>query len=274
MKRLEGKIAIITGAGRGIGKAIALAFGGEGANLVLVARTLSEVEETAAAVRELGCRAIALAADISRHKHVAAVVTAAHGEFGRVDILVNNAGIYGPIGPLVSNDPESWLETIKINLFGTFLCTQALLPSMMRQGHGKIINLSGGGATSERPYFTAYAASKAATVRLTDSLAQEVKEHNIQVNAIAPGGASTRLTEEVLAAGEAAGAKDLAEAQRIKAEGGSLEKVTALAVFLASDESSGLTGRLISATWDDWQTMKERIPEIMASELYTLRRVV
>ncbi|MFQ6019572.1 MAG: SDR family NAD(P)-dependent oxidoreductase, partial [Dehalococcoidia bacterium] len=154
--RLEGKVAIVTGGGRGIGKAIALALAQEGANLVLVSRTLPEVEETAAAVRGLGGRALALAADVSCREHIDAVITATQEEFGRVDVLVNNAGIYGPIGPLVDNDPERWLETIKINLFGVFLCMRAVLPSMMRQRYGKIINLSGGGATSARPYFTAY----------------------------------------------------------------------------------------------------------------------
>jgi 3-oxoacyl-[acyl-carrier protein] reductase len=271
--RLKGKIAIVTGGGCGIGKAIALAFAREGADLLVASRTLSEVEATAAEARRVGCRALALRADVSCQDNVDGLIAAARKEFRRVDVLVNNASIYGPIGPLVDNDPERWLETIKINLFGLFLCTRAVLPFMMRQGSGKIINLSGGGASAARPYFTAYAASKTAVARLTESVAQEVKEYNIQVNAIAPGPAYTRLTEQVLAAGEAAGAKDLADARRIKAAGGSSEKATALAVFLASAESNGLTGRLISATWDDWQDMQARISEIISSELYTLRRL-
>jgi len=271
--RLEGKVAIITGGGRGIGRAIALAYAREGADLLLASRTRCEVEETAAQAGALGRRALALAADVSCPDDVDGMVRAAQQEFARVDILVNNAGIYGPIGPLVDNDPELWLETVRINLLGVFLCSRAVLPLMMRRRYGKIINLSGGGASAARPYFSAYAASKAAVVRLTESLAQELKEHNIQVNAMAPCPAYTHLTEQVLAAGEAAGAKDLAEAQRLKETGGCLEKATALAVFLASGESDGLSGRLISATWDDWQAMPVRIPEIMASELYTLRRL-
>ena len=273
MMRLKGKVAIITGGGGGIGKAIALAFAREGAELVVVSRTLDEVRATAAAARRLGCRALALRADVSLQDNVDDLVTLVRKEFGRVDVLVNNASIHGPIGLLVDNDPDRWLETIKINLFGLFLCTRAVLPIMMRRRSGKIINLSGGGACGARPNFTAYAASKTAVARLTESVAQEVKEHNIQVNAVAPGATYTRLTENVLAAGEAAGAKDLADARRIKAEGDSTEKATALAVFLASPESDGLTGRLISARWDDWQGMQPRISEIMASELYTLRRL-
>jgi NAD(P)-dependent dehydrogenase (short-subunit alcohol dehydrogenase family) len=143
---------------------------------------------------------------------------------------------------------------------------------MIKQRKGKIINLSGGGATYPRPNFSAYAASKAGVVRLTETLAEEAKKFNIQVNAIAPGAVSTRLHEQILAAGEAAGEKALAESRKVKEGGGtSLELPVGLAVFLASDESNGLTGRLISAVWDDWQEMSKKIPEIMSTDWYTLR---
>jgi len=146
---------------------------------------------------------------------------------------------------------------------------------MIQRGGGKIVNLSGGGATSARPRFTAYASSKAAVVSLTETLAHEVKEYNIQVNAIAPGAVNTRLTDEILAAGAAAGEETLERTRRQKETGGvPPDKAAALAVFLASDESDGLTGRLISAVWDDWESMTEHIDRIMASDLYTLRRVV
>jgi 3-oxoacyl-[acyl-carrier protein] reductase len=145
---------------------------------------------------------------------------------------------------------------------------------MIRQRRGKIINLSGGGATSPLPNFSAYAASKAAIVRLTETLAEEVKGFSIQVNAIAPGAVNTRLVDEILAAGPAAGEEMLARTRRQKETGGvSPEQAAALAVFLASEESDGLSGRLISAVWDDWQNMNGRIDQIMASELYKLRRV-
>jgi 3-oxoacyl-[acyl-carrier protein] reductase len=145
---------------------------------------------------------------------------------------------------------------------------------MIRQRRGKIINLSGGGATSPLPNFSAYAASKAAIVRLNETLAEEVKGFNIQVNAIAPGAVNTRLVDEILAAGPAAGEEMLARTRRQKETGGvPPEQAAALAVFLASEESDGLSGRLISAVWDDWQSMNSHIDQIMASELYTLRRV-
>jgi len=272
--KLAGKAAIITGAGRGIGRAIALAFAHEGADMLVASRTLSEVMATAEEARALGRHAVALEVDVSNLDDVERMVAQSLEEFGKVDILVNNAGTYGPIGPLVDNDPEKWVQTVRINLFGSFFCARAVLPFMIRQRRGKIINLSGGGASSALPNFSAYATSKAAIVRLTETLAEEVKGFNIQVNAIAPGAVNTRLMDEILAAGAAAGEEMLARTRRQKETGGvPPERGAALAVFLASDESDGLSGRLISAVWDDWESMSGRIDQIMASELYTLRRV-
>jgi len=272
--KLAGKAAIITGAGRGIGRAITLAFAQEGADVLVASRTLSEVAKTTEEARALGRHALALKVDVSNRDEVERMVAQALEEFGKLDILVNNAGIYGAIGPLVDNDPEKWVQTVRINLFGSFFSARAVLPLMIRQRRGKIINLSGGGATSPLPNFSAYAASKAAIVRLTETLAEEVKGFNIQVNAIAPGAVNTRLTDEILAAGAAAGEQALTVARRVKEkEGVTPEAAGELAVFLASDDSDGLTGRLISAVWDDWESMNGRIDQIMASDLYTLRRV-
>ena len=273
--KLAGKAAIITGAGRGIGRAIALAFAQEGADVLAASRTLSEVAETAEEVRALGRHALPLKVDVSNRDEVERMVAQALEEFGKLDILVNSAGIYGAIGPLVDNDPEKWVQTVRINLFGSFFCARAVLPVMIRQRRGKIINLSGGGATSPLPNFSAYASSKAAIVRLTETLAEEIKGFNIQVNAIAPGGVNTRLTDEILAAEAAAGEEMLTRTRRQKETGGvPPERAAALAVFLASEDSDGLSGRLISAVWDDWESMNDRIDQIMGSDLYTLRRVV
>jgi len=273
--KLEGKVAIVTGGGRGIGRAIALAFAEEGAHIVVVSRTAAEIEATAAEIEAQKRRALAILVDVSNPRDVTAMVQRTIREFGTVNILVNNAGVQGPIGPLVNNDVEQWMQTIRINLVGAFLCCKAVLPVMVQQRHGKIINLSGGGATSPRPYFSAYAASKAAVVRLTETLAEEVKEHNIQVSAIAPGAVNTRMLDQVLAAGEAAGEKALTEARRQLESGGtSLEKAAALAVFLASDESDGLTGKLIAAPHDGWESWDaNRIAEVMSAPWFTLRRM-
>ena len=273
--KLAGRAAIVTGAGRGIGRAIALAFAREGADVLVASRTLSEVTAVAEEARALGRNTLALKVDVSNRDEVDLMVAQGLEEFGKVDILVNNAGTYGSIGPFVDNDPEKWVQTVGINLFGAFYCARAVLPFMIRERSGKIINLSGGGAASPLPNFSAYAASKAAIVRLTETLAQEVEPFNVQVNAIAPGAVNTGLVNDVLAAGAAAGEKMLAQVRRQMEDGGvPPERAAALAVFLASEESCGLSGRLISAVWDDWENMNGRIEQIMASELYTLRRVV
>jgi len=269
--KLKDKIAIVTGAGRGIGKAIALSLAQEGAHVAVLSRTSSEIEETAVEIKALGRCALSLRADVSDREDVNNMAKSVVQEFGEIDILINNAGIQGPIGPLVENEIDRWIQTIHVNLIGVFLCSRAVLPIMMERRQGKIINLSGGGATSPRPYFSAYSASKAAVVRFTETLAEEVKEYNIQVNAIAPGAVNTRMLEEVLAVGEKAHA---GASHELQTEAGTPEQAAALAVFLASDESDGLTGRLISAVWDDWELLPRHIDKILSSDLYTLRRVV
>jgi 3-oxoacyl-[acyl-carrier protein] reductase len=274
MSRLKDKVSIVTGAGRGIGKAIALAFAHEEADVVVVSRSFSEVEETSNQIKALGRRSLPLKVDISKEDNVEKMSKTVLQEFGKIDILVNNAGILGPIGPLIENDVEHWTETIKVNLIGTFLCCKAIIPVMIRQHRGKVINLSGGGATYPRPCFSAYAASKTAVVRLTETLAEEVKQFNIQVNAIAPGAVNTHLHDAVLFAGEVAGEKALVEVKKVKETGGTPSIVpAALAVFLASDESDGLTGKLISAVWDDWKRIVKQIDGIISSDIYTLRRI-
>lgn len=272
--KLENRVALITGASRGIGRALALGFAGEGADLALVARTGTDLEKTAGDTRAIGRRALPITADVSGSGAVEQVVEKVVEEFGRIDILVNDAGRQPPIGSLVECNPEDWVQTIRVNLIGTMLCCRAVLLGMIERRQGKIINLSGGGATAPRPNFSAYAASKAAVVRLTETLAQEVKEFNIQVNAIAPGAINTKMLEEVLAAGNSAGEVALSQAKRQKESGGdSLEKVVALAVFLASEESGGLTGKLISAQDDPWRDWAGKADELNASPLYTIRRL-
>ncbi len=273
MTVLAGRAALVTGGGRGIGRAIAGALAAAGADVALLARTPDELDAAAGDVAARGRRALVRRADVTDVDAVAAAVRAAEETFGHVDILVNNAGVQGPIGPLVDAPVGEWIRAVDVNLVGTFLVTRAVLPGMIARGRGKIVNLSGGGASAGRPFFSAYAASKAAVVRLTETLAAEVRGHGIDVNAVAPGGVNTRMTEEVLAAGARAGA-DRAQAERQRASGGvPAERAAALVVFLASPASDGLTGRLISAVYDDWETLPGRIAGIMASDAFTLRRL-
>jgi NAD(P)-dependent dehydrogenase (short-subunit alcohol dehydrogenase family) len=274
-QKLADKIAIVTGAGRGIGRAIALTFARQGASVVIISRTESELEETKYLIESSRGNVLSIQADVSSEEEVEKMRQAVLAQFGKIDILVNNAGVLGPIGPLFENDVNQWINTININLIGTFLCTKAVIPTMIKESCGKIINLSGGGATSPRPFFSAYAASKCAVVGLTSTLAEELKAYNIQVNAISPGAVYTRIHEEVLSKGDLAGKRELETCIKTRSMGSSTIQAPAdLAVFLASDESNGLTGRLISAVWDDWRHFDdESIKHIMTKELYTMRRI-
>jgi NAD(P)-dependent dehydrogenase (short-subunit alcohol dehydrogenase family) len=268
--KLGEKTALITGAGRGIGSAIALAFAGEGANLGLCSRTMSETEKVASQAKVLGSKAATYRVDVSNYEDVQNMVNDVALRFGRIDVLVNNAGIYGPIGPFWKNDRTEWLNGVAVNLFGTIHCIMSVLPHMIRQRGGKIINIAGGGE-GPFPRFSSYACSKSAIVRLTETLAEELREHHIDVNSIAPGPVNTRLLEEILAAGQEAG-DHYQKAKKQQASGGvSPEKTTALAVFLASESSTGLTGRLLSAVWDNWQELD--IKSVKGSSLYQMRRI-
>jgi NAD(P)-dependent dehydrogenase (short-subunit alcohol dehydrogenase family) len=196
--------------------------------------------------------------------------------YGMPDVLVNAAGVYVPIGLLWETDLDRWWRAQEINVKGTLLTSAAVIPHMIEAGWGRIINFSGGGATSPLPRFSAYATGKAAVVRLTETLAEELRDHAITVNAIAPGAVDTRLQDEVLAAGELAGELH-GRMQRLRetGEGGVPPELAAgLAVFLASARAARVTGKLISAPHDGWQNWDEaRIEALGSGAWFTLRRM-
>jgi 3-oxoacyl-[acyl-carrier protein] reductase len=274
---LKDRVAVITGANRGLGETIARAFAKEGAALVLAARDGELLERVSAAISASAVQKVEwIRADVSKGSDVEAIRDRALSTFGRVDILVNNAGVYGPIGPFEEVDWEEWCNAVNINLFGTMAMSRAIVPVMKQQGYGKIINLSGGGATAPLPRFTAYAASKAALVRLTETIAIELAPYHIDVNAIAPGALNTRLLDQVLEAGpDLAGDDFYRRSLKQHEEGGaSLELAAELALFLAAKESDGISGRLISAPWDDWRNFPSYRQRIEESDVFTLRRIV
>ena len=273
--KLNGQVAVITGAGRGIGRAIALAYAREGARLALAARSESELQEAVAAVSELGAEAIAVPTDVTSQEDAERLAGKVVDRFGRIDVLVNNAGISGPVGPLQGNDVAEWVNTVNVNLTGTFLVCRAVIPVMLEQPGGKIINLSGAGATNAWSNMSAYCSSKAAVVRLTEVLAQELDGMGITVNALGPGSVHTSMWDRMTEQAADAGADFIHQlGLRVTSGGGaSIDECAELAVWLASAESGALTGRLISATTDDFRGLPPRIGEIMAGEAYTLRRV-
>ena len=273
--QLRDKVALITGAGRGIGRAIAIAYAREGAQLALAARSLDELEETAQAAESLGAATCVIGVDVTDRAAVDEMARRSLARFGRLDILVNNAGIVGPVGALEDNDVESWIRTIQVNLVGTYLCCRAVIPALAAAGGGKIINLSGSGSTSAPYHLSAYGSSKAAIIRLTEILSLELADKNIQVNALGPGSIHTRMWEEITDRAQAAGDTELYEfGQQVTGGGGaSIERAAELAVWLAGQASGDLSGRLVHAVTDDFPNLPPRIPDIMASDTYTLRRV-
>jgi NAD(P)-dependent dehydrogenase (short-subunit alcohol dehydrogenase family) len=275
---LANRTALITGASHGLGVAIAEHLLSEGANVALCSRTATDL---AAQHKRLAAaygadRVWAKPADISCKSDVDALFAEAQSRFGGLDILVNNAGIYGPMGSIDAVDWDQWVQAIAINLTGTVYCARKAVTMFKPQRYGKIVILSGGGATSPLPGISAYAASKAAIVRFTETLALEVREWNIDVNAMAPGALMTRLTDQLIAAGpERVGAAFHARMVKLRQEGGTpLALGATLCGYLASAESDGLTGRLLAAQWDPWPFSEEHRREIADSDIYTLRRIV
>lgn len=275
---LSGRKALITGANQGLGIEIARQFVAQGADVMLCARNKILLDEAVALLQShakpsqtvRGC-----AADISKMEDVDALVGQTLAQLGGCHILVNNAGVYGPKGDIAGADWAEWVKAIEINLFGSVLMARALVPHFKAQGHGKIIQLSGGGATNPLPGISAYAVSKAAIVRFAETLAEELRAFNIDVNSVAPGALNTRMLDEVLAAGpEKVGQAFYERSQQQKNTGGvPLSIAASLIVFLASRASDGITGKLISAQWDRWQEWPDHLDALNRSDVYTLRRI-
>ena len=275
---LVGRSAVITGANQGLGRAIAEHFVRAGASVLLTARGADLLEQTAAALAPLarpGQKVLTRVADVSRADHCDAVASQAFAELDNPCVLVNNAGVYGPFGLVEENDWAEWVKAVEVNLFGTVLMCRALLPRMRAAGYGKVVTLSGGGATAPLPRISSYAASKAAVVRFTETLAEETRGVGIDVNAVAPGALNTRLMDDLIAAGpEKVGPAFFDKMTKVRDSGGTpLDKGAELCVFLASAASDGITGRLISAVWDDWANLPGKRDELAGSDIYTLRRI-
>ncbi len=277
--KLAGKNILVTGASRGFGKAAARTFLSEGANVAICARNRKKLEE---AKKELVSAAknkakiFAFPTDVSDKSEMSNFVDLTVSELGSIDVLLSNAGILGPVGSVDELEFSNWTRTVEVNLYGTVIVCSAVIPHMKEMGGGKIIIMSGGGATKPMPFLSAYAASKAAVVRFSETLAQEVEGFNISVNAVAPGALNTDMIDEVIKAGpEKVGAEYFEQMQKVKEGGGApLEAGAELCVFLASDESDGITGKLISAVWDPWPEFPQRIDDLKGTDIFTLRRII
>ncbi len=225
--KLKDKVALVTGGGRGIGKAIALAYAREGARLAICARTAPEIGETEKEIKALGVECLGLVCDVSLEEPVHKLVETLQEHFGRMDVLVNNAGVMTRPVPIAELEVKKWDYTMAVNLRGPFLVTKAVLPVMMRQKSGAIINVSSSIGRVAYPNFGAYAASKWGIEGFTQTLAAEVRSYNIRVNSVEPGYVATKLTGY---------------------RGTNPESVTEVFVYLAADDSEGVTGKMLSSS--------------------------
>ncbi|HJT90074.1 MAG TPA: SDR family NAD(P)-dependent oxidoreductase [Bryobacteraceae bacterium] len=272
MSSLREKTVLITGAGRGIGKRLAMGFADAGAHVGLLSRSQAELDLAKLEIEQAHGNALRIRADVRDLEQMCAAVDRVRSHFGGLDVVIGAAGVMGPVGPFVGSRPKAWNEAIEINLLGAANTCRAALPPMIEKRSGKIILIAGGGAAYARPNFSAYAAGKTAVVRLAECLAEEVRDHNVQVNCMGPGPTYSHMTDEVLHAGEEkAGRKEIEDAERVRITGGvSPEKQIKLALFLASERSNHISGKLIHVN-DDWKRFEQ---QNINPEIYTLRRVM
>ncbi len=245
---------------------------------MLCARDATRLEETFQELTQIAGtadRVHAMVTDVRDPIAVRKLVDEAAARLSNFAGLVNNAGMWGPKGRIEDIDWDEWQYTVEVNLFGVVQVCRYVVPLFRKRGYGKIVNLSGGGATAPMPHLSAYAATKAAVVRFTETLAGEVRDAGIDVNAMAPGALNTAMLDELLAAGpEKIGRDHYQRALKQKESGGSsLSRAAALCVELLSAETDGITGRLISAVWDPWDKFGEFQKDLAASDVYTLRRI-
>jgi NAD(P)-dependent dehydrogenase (short-subunit alcohol dehydrogenase family) len=245
--QLKDRVALVTGAGRGLGRACAVAFAREGANVALISRTKAELEETARLVEQEGAKALLLEADVVDEVAVRKAVEQARTELGPITILVNSAAIVGPAAPLHELDPDDWDRTLAVNLGGARMVSQEVIPHMIDSGGGRIVNVTSGMAEIVMPFFGAYGASKAALNHMTRTMAEELRGLEIQVNGLDPGVMDTSMQEEIRGLGPEVLGNHIYEQFNSFKEGGHLSSpgdVAELALFLVSDSSVGISGEI------------------------------
>ena len=245
---LKGQVAIVTGGGRGFGRAIAQRFAAEGAAVTVTARTTSQLEETVHLIEAQGGRALAVTGDVARRQDVDRVVAETEDLFGKVSVLVNNAGVPDPFGPIGVVDPDRWWAAQEIHIRAPFLYISAVLPSMQDQEAGRIINISAIGGRAVAPYLSAYCIGKAAQIRLTELLAAETRDMGISVFAIDPGFVITALAEQTMASPDAQRwlpdmVKRLQARKQETGAGADLARCQQRCVDLASGRYDALSGR-------------------------------
>jgi NAD(P)-dependent dehydrogenase (short-subunit alcohol dehydrogenase family) len=269
------RVVVVTGGGRGIGRAVALAFAAEGARIGLVARTQSEIDETLSQVETNGGAGLAIAADVADREGVDRAHERIAAELGLVDILVNNAGVGGSIAPTWEADPEQWRRTVDVNLYGTFLWSRAVLPSMVERGAGRIVNVSSNAGAHRWPFVADYSVAKAGVIKFTENLAFETRRHGVAVFAMHPGTVNVGPTQALLQTDVPEGTllarvKSWFEEQVEAGEDFPPEVAAELVTLLASGRADALSGRYISVE-DDVEALIAAAEEIRKRDLQVLK---
>lgn len=246
-----------------------MGFAQSGSRVGLLGRSQAELDLTKLEIEHAGGTALRIRADVRDYEQMAAAVDRMSVVFGGVNALVANAAVAGPIGPFALQKPKDWKEVLETNIVGVMNACRAVLPQMIARRSGKILIIADDGSEKPRPNFAPYSATKAAIVRFAESLAEEVRDHNVQVNSFSPGDAYTSITDDILHAGDAAGANEIEAAERARLTGGiPAERQIELALFLISERSNHLTGKLI----DIGDDVKKLERDNARPDAWTLRR--
>lgn len=271
---LSGKGAIITGGVRGIGFTVAKELINQGAIVVICSRTKSDIQKALSALNKKNIVAYGISCDVSKFTDCKKLINFAQKKLKKIDILINNAGIYGSVGPFESLSLNMWLKTFEINFMGMVFLSHLVIPQMLKNSGGKIINLCGAGVGGNKtmPNFSAYFTSKYAVAGFSEVLADELQGKNIQVNAVSPGAVNTYLNDYLLKLGPDKSGKEIYEnAVKQKKIGGTPPELAAeLVAYLSSSQSNHITGRLLSAKWNPPEKLKTNQ---LTNNLYKLRRV-
>jgi NAD(P)-dependent dehydrogenase (short-subunit alcohol dehydrogenase family) len=276
---LKGKRILLTGGFQGLGLSLAQSIMRSGASLVICGRSKSNLDQAKKILERIGAQSQTLfvtQCDVTNQSEIDILYSTTKSKIGNIDVLINNAGIIGPIDTFLQIDPIDWLKVFDVNLFGSIRMIRKFLPDMLEQGYGKIIQLSGGGATSPISGMTAYAASKTAIVRFIETISEEHKGSGVDFNSVAPGMMKTKLLDQM----RVAGAKNLGEKlfdkviKKSMSEADSMAQANELILFLCSQDSNGISGKLIRAEWDNWMAWPDKILELQNSDIYTLRRII
>jgi NAD(P)-dependent dehydrogenase (short-subunit alcohol dehydrogenase family) len=267
---LSGQTAVVTGGGRGIGRAIALKLAAAGARIAVLARSVSELSETVSAIQQAGGVAQAAPADVSSPEAVRKAFHGIEQSLGPVDLLINNAAAIKPFGPFWETDVEEWWRTMEVNVRGPLLCSQCVLPGMVARRRGRIINIVSGAGAVSTPYYTAYVTSKAALIRFTECVALEARPHGVTLFSVSPGTVRTAMAEYSLTSAE--GQKWLPWFRRIFDENINVpaERPAELVLELASGRVDALSGRMLSI-YDDLDVLLTNAQKIEEQNLYSMK---